>query len=130
MKYAILIHSNPDPWGHPTSSYNDEGRALPQEQHDELERQFDALLAELSASGEFITAEALGDPAAASIYSWSPEGAVATAGPYAGAKEQLAGYFLLDCPSRERAEQVAARFASPGSTVELRLAVWPGTDAD
>jgi len=21
MKYVILIHSNPDPWGHPTASY-------------------------------------------------------------------------------------------------------------
>ena len=23
MKYVILIHSNPDPWGHPTSLYTD-----------------------------------------------------------------------------------------------------------
>ena len=32
MKYVILIHSNPDPWGHPTSHHTAEGRALPQEQ--------------------------------------------------------------------------------------------------
>ena len=22
MKYVILIHSNPQPWGHPTGNYN------------------------------------------------------------------------------------------------------------
>ena len=29
VKYVILIHSNPDPWGHPTSAYTAEGRAVP-----------------------------------------------------------------------------------------------------
>ena len=27
MKYVILIHSNPQPWGHPTDQFTDEGRA-------------------------------------------------------------------------------------------------------
>jgi hypothetical protein len=52
VKYVILIHANPDPWGHPSSRYTPEGRALPAEQHDEMDRQFEALLEELSASGE------------------------------------------------------------------------------
>ena len=52
MKYVILIHANPDPWGHPTSRYTAEGRALPAERHDEMDRQFEALLEKLSASGE------------------------------------------------------------------------------
>ena len=128
MKYVILIHSNPDPWGHPTSAYTPEGRALPQEQHDEMDRQFDALLREISASGELVTAEALADPASSTVYAWSPTGHLATDGPYAEAKEQLAGFFLLDCASRERAEEIAAQFAGPGSTVELRPAMWPGSD--
>jgi hypothetical protein len=45
---------------------------------------------------------------------------VATDGPYAETKEQLAGFFLIDCETRERAEELATRFASPGDTVELR----------
>ena len=49
-------------------------------------------------------------------------------GPYAEAKEQLAGFFLIDCATRERAEQIAAQFAGPGSTVELRPAMWSGAD--
>jgi len=39
VKYVILIHANPDPWGHPTSIYTAEGRALPPEQHEEMDRQ-------------------------------------------------------------------------------------------
>ena len=128
MKYVILIHSNPDPWGHPTSAYTAEGRAISKERHEEMDREFDALLAELSASGEFVTAEALGDPAASTIYAWSPEGTAATDGPFAESKEQLAGFFVIDCQTRERAEQVAAQFAGPGSTVELRPVMWPGGD--
>ncbi|GGM02582.1 YciI family protein [Nakamurella endophytica] len=120
MKYVILIHSTPEPWGHPTSLYTAEGRAIPRERHEEMDRDFDALLGELSASGEFVTAEALGDPADATVYTWTPEGYLATDGPYAEVKEQLAGYFVVDCASRERAQEVAARFAGPGSAVELR----------
>ncbi|MFL6077197.1 MAG: YciI family protein [Mycobacteriales bacterium] len=128
MKYVILIHSNPDPWGHPTTHYTAEGRAVPADRQAEMDRQFEALLAEISGSGELVTAEALADPASSTVYGWGPEGHVATDGPYAEAKEQLAGFFLVDCASRERAEQLAARFAGPGNTVELRPAMWPGGD--
>lgn len=128
MKYVILIHANPDPWGHPTSLYSPEGRALPPERHQEMDRQFEELLTELSASGEFVTAEALADPATATLYRWSAAGHLATEGPYAEAKEQLAGFFLIDCASRVRAEEVAARFAQPGDVVELRPVMWPGGD--
>ena len=126
MKYVILIHSNPEPWGHPTSHFTAEGRALPPEQHEEDDREFDALLAEISASGEFVSAEALADPASSTVFGWSPQGHLATDGPYAETKEQLAGFFIIDCQTRERAEQIAAQFAQPGGTIELRPAMWAG----
>ena len=50
------------------------------------------------------------------------------AGAAAEAKEQLAGFFLIDCASHERAEVIAAQFAQPGGTVELRPVMWPGGD--
>ncbi len=128
MKYVILIHSNPQPWGHPTQVYTEEGRALSQEQHAEMDRQFDALMTEISASGELVTAEALADPASATLYGWGVEGHLVTEGPYAEAKEHLAGFFLIDCASQERAEEIAAVFAQPGGVVELRPAMWPGGD--
>ena len=128
MKYVILIHSNPEPWGHPTPRLTAEGRALPHERHDETDREFDALLTEISASGELVTAEALGDPASSTVYRWSQQGHLTTDGPYAEAKEQLAGFFLIDCETRSRAEEIAAHFAEPGGAVELRPAMWPGGD--
>jgi len=128
VKYVILIHANPDPWGHPTSAYTKEGRSLPPEQHEAMDRQFEALLTEISASGELVTAEALADPASSTLYSWTPEGHLTTEGPYAEAKEHLAGFFLIDCASRERAEEIAVQFAGPGSSVELRPAMWAGGD--
>jgi hypothetical protein len=128
MKYVILIHSNPQPWGHPTQLFTDEGRAMPQELHDEMDKQFDALMKEITASGEFVTAEALGDPASSTLYGWRDGTALTTEGPYAETKEHLAGFFLIDCATRERAEEIAAVFAQPGGTVELRPAMWPGGD--
>ncbi len=128
MKYVILIHSNPDPWGHPTQILTEEGRALPKEQHAEMDRQFEALMTEISASGEFVTAEALGDPGSATLFGWSPEGHLVTEGPYAEAKEHLAGFFIIDVASRQRAEEIADKFAQPGGVVELRPVMWPGGD--
>jgi hypothetical protein len=124
MKYVILIHSNPKPWGHPTQQLTDEGRALPQEWHDRTDRDFEALMQEISASGEFVGAEALGDPAKATTYGWNDGQHVATDGPFAETKEQLAGFFVIDCTSRERAEEIAAKFAQPGGHVELRPVMW------
>jgi len=120
VKYVILIHANPDPWGHPSALFTPEGRALPKEQHEEMDRRFAQLLDEISRSGEFVSAEALGDPAESTLYGWSAEGHIATDGPYAEAKEQLAGFFIIDCQTRERAEEIAAQFAQPGGLIELR----------
>jgi hypothetical protein len=128
MKYVILIHSNPQPWGHPTQIYTEEGRALPQERHDEMDRQFNEMMNELTASSEWVTAEALADPAAATLFGWTPEGHLATEGPYAESKEHLAGFFVIDCATRERAEEIAAYFAQPGGTVELRPIMSMGSD--
>jgi hypothetical protein len=120
VKYVILIHANPDPWGHPSALYTSEGRALPGEKHAEMDKLFDELLEEISASGEFVSVEALGDPAESTLYGWTPDGSVATDGPYAETKEQLAGFFIIDCQTRERAEEIAAQFAQPGGVIELR----------
>ena len=129
MKYVILIHSNPDPWGHPTIDHTPQGRAIAPERRAEMDRQFDTLLAELQESGEWVTAEALADPRTSTIYTFGPDVALATDGPYAESKEHLAGFFVVDVASRERAQQVAAQFAGPGDVVELRPAMSSGGEA-
>jgi hypothetical protein len=128
MKYVILIHSNPQPWGHPTDRFTEEGRQQPEAYHESAGRDFDALMEEINASGEFVTALALADPASSTVYGWSPEGHLRTDGPYAETKEQLAGFFMIDCATRERAEEIAAKFAQPGGTIELRPSMSEGSE--
>lgn len=128
MKYVVLIHSNPQPWGHPTGNYNSTFQALPPEERARMDREFEELLTELHSNGELVTGEALGDPSTARIYRWDDGTALATDGPYSEVKEHLAGFFLIDVASHERAEEIAAQFASPGDTIELRSAMWPGGD--
>jgi hypothetical protein len=127
MKYVILIHSNPQPWGHPTSDYVAEHQALPQEERDRLNQEFEAMLEQVQANGELVAAEALGDPATSKLFRWDGK-SIATDGPYSEFKEHLAGFFLIDVDSQERAEEIADKFAGPSETIELRPAMWPGGD--
>ena len=120
MNYLILIYSHPEPWGHPTIEHTPEGRALSPERRAEMDRDFDALLAEIQASGELKGAQALAAPASARTYRWGSTGTFVSDGPFAETKEVLAGFFLVDCETPERAEAIAERFASPGDTIELR----------
>ncbi|MFI8806844.1 YciI family protein [Micromonospora chalcea] len=126
MKYVIMIHSNPEPWGHPTSEYLASYQELPAEVRDRLNADFEQVLTELHANGELVVGEALADPATARLHRWSDGAPLVTDGPYSEAKEHLAGFFLIDVEDQARAEAVAAKFAGPGETVELRPLMWPG----
>lgn len=126
MKYVILIHANPDPWGHPTGHFTEEGRKLSDARRAEMDQRFDDLMHQMSAAGELVVCEALASPAASTIYRWQGDTHVATDGPYAETKEHLAGFFLIDVESRARAEEIAATFAHPGDVIELRPAMWAG----
>ncbi|MFC7544879.1 YciI family protein [Plantactinospora sp. GCM10030261] len=126
MKYVIMIHSNPQPWGHPTSDYLAAHRELPDDVRKRLQAEFEQVMTDLQANGELIGGEALGDPAAARLYRWRDGAPLASDGPYSETREHLAGFFLIDVESQARAEEVAARFAGPDETVELRPMMWPG----
>ena len=126
MKYVILIHSNPQPWGHPTSDFLPEYQSIPEETRQKQNADFDKLLGDLSGRGELIGSEALGDPASSRLFRTKDGDRLATDGPYAEGKEHLAGFFLIDVESQGRAEEIAAQFFGPGETVELRPTMWGG----
>ena len=128
MKYVILIHSNPQPWGHPTSDHTAEYQALPQEKKDELGAHWERVFGDADAKGEIVYGVALGDPAGSQVFRYAGE-PLATDGPYAESKEHLAGFFLIDVESQERAEEIAAAFSCPGDTVELRPTMRPGGES-
>lgn len=128
MKFVILIHSSPQPWGHPTSHYLAAHRDLLAELRERSSAGFEAVMSELHDNGELVGAEALGDPAGARLYRWRDGAPLAGDGPYSESREHLAGFVVVDVGSRSRAEEVAARFCGPGETVELRPMMWPGGD--
>jgi hypothetical protein len=108
----------------------EEQRALPVETRERLNKEFEDGFAEIMERGEFVLAEPLGDPASSRLFRWSGGDRVVTDGPYAEGKEHLAGFFLIDVESQERAEEVARIFSGPGETVELRPVMSGGGSAD
>ncbi|HEX6307706.1 MAG TPA: YciI family protein [Longimicrobiales bacterium] len=71
---------------------------------------------ELAESGELVGGEGLAAPGAARVVRAGRNGApVVTDGPFPEAKEFLAGYWIVDVESAERAYAIAARAsAAPG----------------
>jgi hypothetical protein len=101
VKYLILIYGNPasrEIW----EGFSDDQRA-------EGFRYYAALTEELAASGELLVSEALADPSLTTRVSVRDGTTLTSDGPFAEAKELLAGFFLLECESVERAVEVAAR---------------------
>jgi hypothetical protein len=84
------------------------------------------LARDLTASGELVAAEGLAGPEAARIVKAGRNGAPeVTDGPFAESKEFLAGYWIVDCESRDQAYRIAARAsAAPGpGGAPLNLAI-------
>jgi hypothetical protein len=71
---------------------------------------------DLKAAGEFVGAEGLAAPGEARIVRAGNDGLPAvTDGPFAESKEFLAGYWIVDVASPQRAYEIAARAsAAPG----------------
>jgi hypothetical protein len=113
MKYMILIHSNPSSreiW----ESFSDAQRAAGYQV-------YAALSEDLASSGELIVTEALADPSLSERLPASEGSALTGDGPFAEVKEHLAGFFLVECASAERALEIAARVPeAPLGLVEVR----------
>jgi hypothetical protein len=101
MKYMILIQSNPQ--------FLERWKALPEEQRERFGRDHLALTAELADAGELVASEGLADPALARRVTVAGGQTFISDGPFAEAKEHLAGFYLVDCETEERALAIAAR---------------------
>jgi hypothetical protein len=116
VKYVILIYSNPtsrELWE--KFSAEERGRGL---------SAYAALTEDLAASGELIVTEALADPSLTKRVSVDEAQTMTSDGPFAEAKELLAGFFLIDCETGERAVEIAARVPEAAlGLVELRPAM-------
>jgi hypothetical protein len=110
MKYMLMMHT-------PRAGWKDAGIGTwPPEDvkaHIGFMHRFNK---ELTEAGELISAQGLNGPEEARIVRASKGGAPeVTDGPYPEAKEFLAGFWIVDCESPERAYAIAARVsAAPG----------------
>ena len=101
MRYMILIHSNPrsrELW----QGFSDEQRA-------EGFSAYAAIAEDLAASGELIVTHALADVSLSKRVSERDGRMVTSDGPFAEAKEHLAGFYLLECANEGRAIEIAGR---------------------
>ena len=97
MKYLLMIHLNPTLF----ESFTEEDRQAVFGAHDE----FMKLTKE---SGEFVSSVALADPSNSTTVRIRDEATTVTDGPYIEAKEFLAGYYIVDCETVERAQELGA----------------------
>jgi hypothetical protein len=109
MKYVLLIYANPQNWEPPVFRSDPRFLALDKAEREAVAGQAEALRREITESGELIAGVALAGPGRASTIQVRDGATVATDGPFIEAKEQLAGYLLVDCASPGRAAGIAAR---------------------
>jgi hypothetical protein len=102
MKYLLLIYENP---GTRETFFGDEA----------LMGQVEAIMKELTDSGELVLGEGLADPSQAKAVRAADGVPAVTDGPFAEAKEHLGGFILIDCESIDRALDVATRFPHIGT---------------
>jgi hypothetical protein len=115
MKYMVLIYDN----AHTREHFFGEDGA-------ELMAEVDAIMKELTESGELIGGEALGDPSTTKTIRLAGGVPAITDGPYAEAKEHLGGYLMLECETPERAAEIALRWPSSRfSPLEVRPVMSP-----
>jgi hypothetical protein len=110
MKYMLMMHA-------PRSGWEKDGIGTwPAEDLKAHIEFMHVLNRELLAAGELVTAEGLALPEHARIVRADDDGKpVVTDGPYAEAKEFLAGFWIVDVETTERAYEIAGRAsAAPG----------------
>ena len=98
MKFLAMVYGDPDGF-----------EALTAEQRDAFMGEADEFLKRFTDSGELLGGgSALAHPATAKTVRVRGGVTDATDGPFAEAKEYLAGYYVLDCESIERAAEIVA----------------------
>jgi hypothetical protein len=103
--------------------------SLTEEEQAEVGNGHGAFIETITKSGEMITTQALADPSQSTVVRVRAGQTVVTDGPYLEAKEHLGGFYLIDCESKDRANELAAMI--PDAKIEgLGIEVRPVMYAD
>ncbi|OXM43972.1 YciI family protein [Amycolatopsis alba] len=118
MKYMIMITMNPAAWD-----------ALPEEERNEVVARIDPFMKKLTESGELLGTQALGEPKESTVVRVRDGVPVVTDGPFAESKEYLAGFYLVECDSKERAIEIAGQVPDAHiNAMEVRPVVYSSGD--
>jgi hypothetical protein len=113
----LLIHNDPDLIA-----------ALSEAEKAELFGSVDRLMAELSASGEWVDGQGLVDARQGKTVRVRGGRTEVVDGPYIEMKEQFAGFLLVDVASEERAIEIAAAWPDASyAAMEVRAVPEPAT---
>jgi len=99
VKYILLIYQNPATWE--TFSEDERNRVM---------AEVGDIMGELEQTGEWVGGEGLADPSNTKTVRVRDGIPAVTDGPFIEAKEQLAGYCIVECESPDRAVEIAARW--------------------
>jgi len=111
MRYVLLVSI-------------DESRELTEEQVERQYAEFMAFQDEMQTRGVLVALERLAPTSLATTVRVRDEGQVVADGPFAETKEQIAGFYIIECEDLDEAIEVASR--NPGArhgTIEVRP-VW------
>ncbi len=116
MRFMLMIYDNADTRELLTGP---EGK--------DLMAEVEAVMAQLTASGELVGGEALADPSNTRTVRVQEGVPVVTDGPLAEAKEHFGGYLMVECESIDRAVEIAAAWPSARlRPLEVRPVMDPG----
>ena len=120
MKYMILINASQQDYdamvGHPAGQQPGWAPA----DFAALGEFMESFSKELAESGELVDTQGLTAPAHARRIQLQQGIPAVTDGPYAEAEEVLAGYWIVECDSFDRATQIAARLTDAPGPEHLR----------
>ena len=109
MKFMLMMHAPRGTGGWDVAEWKPEEVQAMVKFMDDLNR-------DLRTNGELVSAEGLTPPGEARIVRAGRSGKpVVTDGPFAETKEFLAGFWIIECPTADRAYEIAGRASSaPG----------------
>jgi hypothetical protein len=117
MKFLLVMHLDPQLLD-----------SLPAQDRDALFAGQDQFMKEITASGEMAGTIAVADPSRSVTVRMRDGAAVTADGPAVSAMPYVCGYYVVDCASKQRAIELAARIPDAKYTpVEVRPVVFDGT---
>jgi hypothetical protein len=120
MKYMILVYASQRDYDGMAGSARGSAAAWSAEDFAAMGAFMESFSSDLVSSGELVDTQGLTAPVQARRIRLQAGAPVVTDGPYAETEEVLAGYWIVDCDSFDRATQLASRLTQCPGPADVR----------